>query len=76
MSQSASIEEHPLRTARKLRGWSTYSLAHRAGVAQSTIYRIESGERHPSAKTLAKIAKALDLDELDGLLAPWVEAPE
>lgn len=73
MSQSASVEEHPLRTARKLRGWSTYELARRSGVAQSTVYRIESGERHPSAKTLAKIANALGFDELEGLLGPWVE---
>ena len=73
MSQSALPgKEHPLRAARKLRGWSTYELARRAGIAQSTIQRIETGERRPSARTLAKIANALGFGELGQLLEPWV----
>jgi len=55
-----------------MRGWSTYELSRRSGVSQSTIWRIEIGERHPSARTLAKLAGALGFDELGGLLSPWV----
>ena len=71
--KSSEARQHPLVKARELRGWSTYELAARSGVAQSTIFRIEIGERHPSAKTLARIARALGLDELEALLEPWVE---
>ena len=73
MSRKSSTEtRHPLRAARELRGWSTYTLAEKAGVSQSTVFRIETGERKPSAYTLVKIANALGLDELEELLVPWV----
>lgn len=47
--------------ARRARGarWSRRRLATRAGVAQSSLTYIESGEREPGAWTLARIASAL-----------------
>lgn len=72
MGHTAYQEKHPLRIAREMRGWTEVELAGRAGLAQSTVSRIERGVRQPSAATLAKIAGALSLDELEDLLTPWV----
>ena len=73
MSKNASTEIHPLRSVRELKGWSSYDLAQRAGVAQSTISRIETGKIRPTARTLAKLAKAMENKDLGKLLKPWVE---
>lgn len=69
-------DRHPLRVARKIRGWTAEELGRRAGVAQSTIARIELRNHHPSARTLAKLATALGLEELETLLEPWVEGAD
>ena len=50
-----------LRIARVQVGISQRQLAAAAGVAQSTIARIESGARQPSLPLLAKILAAVDL---------------
>lgn len=56
-----------------MRGWTEEELARAAGIAQSTVARIERGDRMPSAGTLAKLASALGLSELSDLLRPWVK---
>lgn len=66
-------DSHPLRIARKMRGWTEEELARAAGIAQSTVARIERGDRMPSTDTLAKLAGALGLSELSDLLRPWVK---
>ncbi|GED33490.1 helix-turn-helix transcriptional regulator [Brevibacillus centrosporus] len=43
------------------RNWSQADLAQKAGLRQSHICRIESGEQLPSTQTLGKIAKAFQL---------------
>jgi transcriptional regulator with XRE-family HTH domain len=50
-----------LRIARARTGMSQRRLAAAAGVAQSTIARIESGARQPSLPLLARILAAADL---------------
>lgn len=51
-----------LKVARAKAGMSQRELAQAAGVAQSTIARIESGSRQPSLPVLARILAAVDLD--------------
>src|SRR5690606_37422292 len=63
--------DHPLRAARELKGWTTRELAAKAGVAHSTIVRVENRLHRPSFSTLARIATALGLGDLQDLLAPW-----
>lgn len=59
-----------VRLARLETGVSQRELARRAGVAQSTIARIESGSRQPSLPVLARILAAVDL-ELRVRLEPY-----
>lgn len=40
-------------------------LADRAGIALSTLYRIESGTASPTVAMLAKLAKALEINMVD-----------
>ena len=62
-----------LKAIREERGMSKSELARRAGTTYQTILNIESHRYDPSARTLAKIARALgvsldalvDLDEED-----------
>jgi transcriptional regulator with XRE-family HTH domain len=58
-----------LQTARLEAGLSQRELAERAGVAQSEIARIESGNREPSIPTLQRILAGAGL-ELRFRLAP------
>ena len=55
-----------IRRLRGERGWSRETLARKADVSASTIYRTERGETVPRFSALAAIAKALEasLDEL------------
>jgi transcriptional regulator with XRE-family HTH domain len=68
--------ETPLRTIRKAHGLSLAEVAEKSGVAKSTLSRLERGLHRPRADTLAKIAKALGLSELDDLLKPWTPGAE
>lgn len=65
-------KSHPLRGARELRGWSAAEMARRSGLSEASISRIEARKRKPSADTVAKLARALNLP-LAELLEPWVE---
>lgn len=51
-----------LRLARIERGWSQRQLAAEAGVAHSTVARIESGAVQPSLPSLARLLAAADLE--------------
>lgn len=49
-----------LRELRERRGWSQAELGRRAGIAQSIVNRLESGQtRSPSLDTLEQLAQAL-----------------
>jgi transcriptional regulator with XRE-family HTH domain len=47
---------------RESRGWTQAELASRCGVDQADISRIERGSTSPTARTLQRIAAALDAD--------------
>lgn len=51
-----------LRLARVKRGWSQRQLAAAAGVAPSTVARIESGSSQPTLPTLGRLLAAADFD--------------
>lgn len=51
-----------LRLARAKRGWTQRQLAEAAGVAHSTVARIESGTSQPTLPTLTRLLAAADLD--------------
>jgi putative transcriptional regulator len=51
--------ETKLRAARRAKGLRQEDLAAAAGVSQSTIVRLESGENEPTFKTAHRIARVL-----------------
>jgi len=57
-----------LRELRKARGLGLYNTAIAAGISPSYLWRIEAGERHPSARFLHKVAKVLDCNEAELLI--------
>lgn len=50
-----------VRRLRQARGWNQTELAYHSGLAPSVISQIENGKRDPSAGTLRKLAKALEV---------------
>lgn len=46
---------------RTLRGWTQSEMAKKIGTAQSVISKYESGDRHPSFRTLEKLARLADI---------------
>jgi transcriptional regulator with XRE-family HTH domain len=58
---------------RQGREWNQTELAFHAGLAPSVISEIENGKRDPSARTLRKLAEALQVDVAD--LFPKGQAP-
>ena len=55
------MSEHPIRTARKARGWSARQLADAAGVTAQTVYNIETGASLGRLVTVAALADVLGL---------------
>jgi transcriptional regulator with XRE-family HTH domain len=51
-----------LRRVRRSKGFSQRALAKAASVSPSTVYELESGRRTANPSTLAKLAKALDVE--------------
>lgn len=47
-----------VREAREARGWTQTELAHRSGLKQHAISRLEAGDVVPTLSTLEKIAQA------------------
>lgn len=62
-----------IRRLREQRGWTGAQLAVYAGMAPSAVSQIETGRRNPNTGSLAKIAKALDVEVVD--LFPKAQAP-
>src|SRR5215203_3859223 len=62
-----------VRQLRKKKGWNQTELAFHAGLAPSVISQVENGKRSPSARTLGKLARALNVDVAD--LFPKGQAP-
>lgn len=60
---------------RGVRGLTIREVADRAGVAFSTVYRIEQGTQKPSAQTLAALAEVLGVP-FGALLGHEVYIPE
>jgi transcriptional regulator with XRE-family HTH domain len=58
------------------RGLSQYGLALETGMAHNSINDIENGKRWVSAKSLSKIAAALDVEPYVFFLPESVEVPE
>lgn len=58
---------------REARGWIQAKLAVEAGMAPSAVNQIENGKRSPSASSLSKLARALDVEVAD--LFPKAQAP-
>lgn len=54
-----------VRRLRQARGWNQTELAYHSGLAPSVISQIENGKRDPSAGTLKKLARALEVDVAD-----------
>lgn len=51
-----------LERIRKEKGWSRKKLSEAAGVTEVSIYNFEKGKNKPTGVTLAKIARALEID--------------
>jgi len=62
-----------IRRLREDRGWTGAQLAVYAGMAPSAVSQIETGRRSPNTGSLAKIAKALEVEVGD--FFPKAEAP-
>jgi len=58
-----------LRKIRENRGFTMKELAHRAGISEPALWKLENGSCLPSAITLSRIARAL-LKEPDDFLGP------
>lgn len=54
-----------LRVLRVELGWDRVFLSQLTGLDQSTISKLEKGQRQPTAVTLALLAQALDLHEVE-----------
>ncbi|PLS87777.1 MAG: hypothetical protein CYG60_00125 [Actinobacteria bacterium] len=62
-----------VRSLREEKGWTQPRLSVETGLAVSGISQIENGRRNPNAATLARLAKALNVEVAD--LFPKAEAP-
>jgi transcriptional regulator with XRE-family HTH domain len=69
LAELASDIPHRLRTLREERGLSLDAVAHAAGLAPSTLSRLETGKRRLAVDHLAPLARALGTT-VDALLAP------
>ncbi|MFB7645898.1 helix-turn-helix domain-containing protein [Streptomyces sp. NPDC056084] len=77
-----SLVRKRIRALRLAQGWSLDELASRANLSQSTLSRIENGQRRLALDSLVTLARALDttLDQLvetaaeDVIISPTVDA--
>lgn len=76
-----------VRELRKQRGWDQEELAHRAGVSQSSVSRIENGQQNATLGAIERVARALGVTvpelfdppttaEIAGLAARWAALSE
>jgi transcriptional regulator with XRE-family HTH domain len=59
---------------RQAKGWTQEQLAVYAGSSQPTVNLLEAGKRNPSASTLEKLARALEIEVVD--LFPKAQTPQ
>jgi transcriptional regulator with XRE-family HTH domain len=59
---------------RQAKGWTQEQLAVYAGSSQPTVNLLEAGKRNPSASTLEKLARALEVEVVE--LFPKLETPQ
>jgi putative transcriptional regulator len=59
------VNPQKFRQLRESKGMTTRSLAKEASVSTETINAIEHGRRQPTVRTLAKVAKALEVEVRD-----------
>jgi transcriptional regulator with XRE-family HTH domain len=60
---------------RQAKGWTQEQLAVYAGSSQPTVNLLETGKRNPSAATLEKIARALEVEVVDLFPKPQTSQP-
>lgn len=63
-----------IKRLRQAKGWTQEQLAVYAGSSQPTVNLLESGKRNPSAATLEKLARALEVEVVD--LFPKPQTPQ
>ncbi|MFQ5717536.1 MAG: helix-turn-helix domain-containing protein [Nitrospinales bacterium] len=68
MAERIWAGENKIKAWREFRGLTQKELAEKSGTAQPYIAQLEKGERNGTAKTLKKIAGALDID-VDSLIS-------
>jgi transcriptional regulator with XRE-family HTH domain len=64
-----------LRAVREAKGLTLTDVAKRAGIAPGHLSRVERGQRGLSVESLARVAKVLDLRDLERLLRVHIEEP-
>jgi transcriptional regulator with XRE-family HTH domain len=64
-----------LRAVRQSQGLTLTDVAKRAGIAPGHLSRVERGRRGLSVEALARLAKVLDLRDLERLLRVHLEEP-
>ena len=60
---------------RRAKGWTQEQLAVYAGSSQPTVNLLEAGKRNPSASTLEKLARALEVEVVDLFPKPQTLQP-
>ena len=60
---------------REERGWSQTETARKAGVSQTTIVHVETGQVRPRMATLRRLAKGLGITVEELIDAPLAVAP-
>ena len=60
---------------RQAKGWTQEQLAVYAGSSQPTVNLLEAGKRNPSAATLEKLARALEVEVVDLFPKPQTQQP-
>ena len=68
-----SVVGEEVKRRRQAKGWTQEQLAVYAGSSQPTVNLLEAGKRNPSATTLEKLARALEVEVVD--LFPKVQSP-
>ncbi len=63
MSKGISNLGETIRKLRLSKGMEQSELAHRTGITQGHLSKIETGKANPSLKALKKIIRVLDIDE-------------
>ena len=61
------ISTRQIRAARGLLEWSGKELAHKVGITQATLSKIETDLAHPQERTLSRIAEVLDMHGVEFL---------